>query len=132
MDIISCLERLCSASGAGGISQACDVAGKMLDRYCEDVRLDALGNVIGVIKSGREGAPVLMLEAHIDEIGLIVTNIDDDGFVYTAPCGGVDVRALPAAEVIVHGDRPYYGIFCSTPPHLADGIGKRQRRVAKD
>ena len=128
MDIISCLERLCSASGAGGISQACDVAGKMLDRYCEDVRLDALGNVIGVIKSGREGAPVLMLEAHIDEIGLIVTNIDDDGFVYTAPCGGVDVRALPAAEVIVHGDRPYYGVFCSTPPHLADRDKEKDKK----
>lgn len=120
MDLINNLKFLCSAAGVGGLTQAAEVAKGLLSEYCSQVKIDKLGNVIGIIKSGRKDAPLLMLEAHIDEIGLIVTNIDDSGFVYTAPCGGVDVRTLPAAEVIVHGDKPYGGIFCSTPPHLKD------------
>lgn len=120
MDLINNLQLLCSAAGVGGLPHAAEVAKGLLNEYCSQVEIDKLGNVIGMIKCGRNGAPLLMLEAHIDEIGLIVTNIDDSGFVYTAPCGGVDVRTLPAAEVLVHGDKPYSGIFCSTPPHLKD------------
>jgi putative aminopeptidase FrvX len=120
MDLISSLELLCNAAGVGGLDQAADVAEKMLSRYCDMVERDALGSIIGIIKSNKKDAPVIMLEAHIDEIGLIVTRIDDSGFIYTAPCGGVDVRTLPAAEIIVYGDKPYNGVFCSTPPHLKD------------
>ncbi|HCA29874.1 MAG TPA: cellulase [Ruminococcaceae bacterium] len=116
--MVSCLEKLSNAAGVGGLTEASHLAADMLREYCDEVEIDALGNVIGRKKSVRKNAPVLMLEAHIDEIGLIVTSIDDSGFVHAAACGGVDRRSLPAAEVILHGDKPYLGVFCSTPPHL--------------
>ena len=53
----------------------------MLKEYIEDVRVDALGSVMGIRRCGLDGAPLLLLEAHIDEIGFVVTRVDDDGFV---------------------------------------------------
>ena len=55
---------------------------------------------------GDEDAPTLMLEAHLDEIGFLVTHIDDNGFVYTAAAGGIDKRVITAQPVIVFGDKP--------------------------
>ena len=118
MDMISHIKKLSNAVGVGGLTQAADEVHSMLGNYCDEIERDALGSVIGYRRCGRENAPVLMLEAHIDEVGLIVTDIDDMGFIHVAPCGGVDVRALPAAEVVVFGDKPYPGVVCSMPPHL--------------
>ncbi|MEG2597483.1 MAG: M42 family peptidase, partial [Oscillospiraceae bacterium] len=55
---------------------------------------------------------------HIDEIGMIVTYITDEGFLKVAPCGGMDMRLLLAQEVVIHGNRPISGIVCTKPPHL--------------
>ena len=88
MDLKSCLESLCTAVGVGSETKASEVAVGFLREYCGEVQTDALGNVIGCRRCGRENAPVLMLEAHIDEVGLIVTGIDDSGFIRAAACGG--------------------------------------------
>lgn len=118
MDLTFCLEKLSNAVGVGGLKEAADTAEEMLKEYCEDVERDALGNVIGWRRCGKENAPLLLLEAHSDEVGLIVTSVDKDGFVHTAACGGADRRVLTASEVVIYGDKPYHGVFCSTPPHL--------------
>ena len=115
------LEELCRAAGAGGLSDAAQTAAKLLKPYMDEVTLSPLGNVIGWRRCGKPEAPVVLLKAHIDEIGFIVTGVDDAGFVHAAPCGGVDARALSAAEVVLWADKPYPGVFCSTPPHLSDG-----------
>ena len=62
-----------------------------------------------------------MLDAHIDEISFTVTNVDDDGFVTVAKCGGFDLRLLPARPVTIHGKQEIPAVFCSTPPHLSSG-----------
>ncbi len=124
MQLIKSLELLSNAAGAGGLTDAADTAQAILKEYCDNIERDALGSVIGRINCGKKDAKLLLLEAHIDEIGLIVTRIDDDGFVYAENCGGVDKRSLAAAEVIIHGDKPYVGIFCSLPPHLKNGQDK--------
>ncbi len=58
-----------------------------------------------------------MLEAHIDQIGMAVTSVEN-GFAAVAPIGGIDVRMLPAMRVKIYGKRTLDGVFCSTPPHL--------------
>ena len=88
MELRTCLERLCGAPGAAGLTGAAETAAAMLKEYIEDVRVDALGSVMGIRRCGLDGAPLLLLEAHIDEIGFVVTRVDDDGFVYTEACGG--------------------------------------------
>ncbi len=124
------LRRLCMAAGAGGLDEAAQTAAALLEGLVDDVRVDPLGNVLGFKRSAAAEAPTVLLEAHIDEIGVIVTGVDEAGFVRVAPCGGVDARTLAAAEVTLWADKPYSGVFCSTPPHLSDG--KREMPAVTD
>lgn len=113
------LQILCTAEGVGGQTAITNAVVELLKPLVDEVEVDAMGSVLGVRHANREDAPTLMLEAHLDEIGFLVTHIDDNGFVYTAPAGGIDKRVITAQPVIVFGDQPYYGVFCSTPPHLS-------------
>lgn len=110
------LEALCSAKGVSGAeNEAAVAASEMLGRFMP-VKSDALGSVTGR-KEGK--GPHILLDAHLDQIGLIVTAIDDSGFLKFAKCGGADRRVLAAAEVTVHGRENIFGVITSTPPHLA-------------
>ncbi len=76
------------------------------------------GTYVLVKKCGRENAPRLMLDAHFDEIGMVVSDIHEDGYLSIARLGGLDRRILPATEVKIYGNETIYGVICSTPPHL--------------
>lgn len=86
--------------------------------YSDEVRIDTLGSVIAVKRCGRENAPRVMIEAHTDEIGLMVKDIDERGFITFVNVGGVDPRILPSAEVTIHGKHDVLGIIGAKPPHL--------------
>lgn len=62
----------------------------------------------------------IMLEAHIDEVGMIVTNISEDGFVSVEPIGSLDPRFLPSTPVKILGKETVFATFSSVPPHLKD------------
>ncbi|MCI8553524.1 MAG: M42 family metallopeptidase, partial [Clostridiales bacterium] len=113
------LETLCSAAGVGSHPQAAEIAADCLRDFCDEVQQDSLGSVVGFRRCGQEQAPLILLEAHIDEVGFVVTGIDSNGFIRVAKCGGADVRVISATEVIVWGDKPFPGVFCSLPPHLS-------------
>lgn len=118
MNIKETLFELCRADGIGSVREASDKAYNILSKYCTTRRTDTL-TVIGEIKG--ETDYTLMLDAHIDEIGFIVTDIDDCGFLTVDKCGGIDLRTLPARRVKIHGKEDIIGVFCSTPPHLSSG-----------
>ena len=122
--IVQDLSKLCCTPGAAGMQPIRDLAVELLGQYATDVTVDRMGNVIGYFRSINPNAPTIMLEAHMDEIGFLVTHIDDDGFVYVNAAGGIDGRVLTAQEVIVHGNADYRGVFCSPLPHLADKDGE--------
>lgn len=85
----------------------------------DEIRSDAFGNVIGYRKGEGEGSrPKIMLAGHMDEIGLMVTKIEERGFLRFTQVGGVDPRILPGHEVIVYGKRPLTGLIGVKPPHL--------------
>ena len=100
--------------------------------FTDDVRIDPLGSVIACKKSNRPNAPKLMIEAHMDEIGLMVKEIDEKGFITFVNVGGVDPRILPAAEVVVHGTRDIPGIIGAKPPHLQSAEESKQSIQIKD
>ncbi|MBQ1183602.1 MAG: M20/M25/M40 family metallo-hydrolase [Clostridia bacterium] len=108
------LKNLCEADFIGGVGSAIDVAEKHLSKYCTVRRLG--NNLIGEIK-GKNDYTVL-LDAHIDQIGMVVTSISG-GFLKVAAAGGVDRRMLAGMRVTVYGRETVNGVFCSTPPHLS-------------
>jgi tetrahedral aminopeptidase len=85
----------------------------------DDVRVDRLGNVIGHKNGGR---PRVMLCAHMDTIGFLVTHIDDDGFLRISPVGGFDPRTLTVQRVLVQGRKDFIGLVSamSKPVHLLE------------
>ena len=81
--------------------------------FCENIEIDKFNNVIARIPG--KNKYTLMLEAHYDEIGLVVTEITENGFLRVLRVGGTDRRTMLASEVIVNG---LPGVVCSVPPHL--------------
>ncbi|MBQ8931896.1 MAG: M20/M25/M40 family metallo-hydrolase [Ruminiclostridium sp.] len=118
-DIKNTLIQLCSENGVSGDEwNASDLALSMLKSYTDDCTIDRFGNVIGHVGERDENKPTLLLDAHIDQIGLIVTFIDEDGFIRVSKCGGVDRRVLAAQTVTVHGSKKIKGVISVLPPHV--------------
>ena len=110
------LRQLSDMRGISGFeSRINDKVREIMAPYCDEVKIDALGSVIGVKRCGKENAPRVMIEAHMDEIGLIVTSITDEGFVTFTNVGGVDNRILPSLEVTIHGREDVWGVIGMPP-----------------
>ena len=117
MDVKQTLFTLCEAVGIGTIDTASKKTFEILSDLAECEKLNGL-TVVGYLKGNSDYT--IMLDAHIDEVGMIVTDIDDDGFLTVNKCGGIDIRTLPSRPVTVHGKRDVTAVFCSTPPHLTE------------
>ena len=104
------LERLCTCTAPSGFEgPAAAVAAELLRPLVDEVSIDRMGNVLGVRRSKTPSAPKLLLDAHLDEIGLIVTGVED-GFLRFRSIGGVDPRMLPGRELVVLTDPPLRGL----------------------
>ena len=118
MEIEEILTELCTLPGPSGLEGAvAERAKTMLARYMDETWTDIMGNVIGVRRCGKPNARKLMIDAHIDEIGLVVTGIEE-GFLRFASIGGSDARLLPASGVEILTDPPRYGVIGALPPHV--------------
>ena len=92
-----------------------------LGAVAEEVSTDTMGSVSAVLSGTDEAAPSLMLAAHMDEIGLMVTYISDEGFLSVASLGGVDAAILPGMRVDVHtAAGSLRGIVGRKPIHLIE------------
>ncbi len=99
MAINTTLKKLCTTYGPTGNEQKiADVIREMVEPYADEIRQDTMGNLI-VLKKGNPGGKKIMLAAHMDEIGLIVTHIEDDGFLRVAPVGGVSPQSSMFSRV---------------------------------
>ncbi|WP_101698480.1 M42 family metallopeptidase [Clostridium minihomine] len=114
------LHRLCSAPGVSGAEQAAVKAAEQELKQYGTISYDPLGNLVCHM-GNPEAQRRILLDAHIDQIGMIVTSIDEKGFLRIAPCGGVDRRALPGTPVTVYGKEQLRGVVCCLPPHLVEG-----------
>ena len=121
MEIAETLEALCKAEGVSGAeSAACRAALEILKKYTDKAEITPFGCVRGFIGDRNNGLKTVMLEAHIDEIGFIVTYIDEKGFVKAGRCGGTDSRLYAAQTVTIHGENGCIkGVVATLPPHVA-------------
>lgn len=118
MELRETIKQLSRLNGPSGFEDSVRSAVTQLLEPCVDeVKTDVMGNVFGLRRCGREGAKTLLLDAHMDEIGLIVTGYEK-GFLRFGMLGGVDRRMLPAREVIVMADVPLRGVIDTMPPHV--------------
>ena len=125
------LAKLCEVAGAPGHENR--VRKIVLDEikpFVDEISIDNMGNVVA-IKKGKEKKKV-MIGAHMDEIGFIVTHIDDKGFVYFHTLGGFDPKTLTAQRVIIHGKEDVIGVMGSKPIHLMSAADRQKVPTTKD
>ncbi|MBX9850593.1 MAG: M42 family metallopeptidase [Cytophagaceae bacterium] len=118
---IQLLSKICETPGAPGFEQKIrELVINTVKPYVDDIKVDNMGNVItlkkGVLSDSEKKK--VMIAAHMDEIGFIVTYINENGFVYFTPLGGFDPKTLTNQRVIVHGRKDLIGVMGSKPVHF--------------
>ena len=125
------LKELCEAPGAPGHEERIRaIVLRELTGLCDEVKVDALGNVIG-LRRGSEGGR-FMASAHLDEIGFMVSHIHDQGFLHFVPLGGFDPKTLTAQRVIVHGRVDLIGVMGSKPIHIMTDEDRKKELKLSD
>ncbi|HIU36595.1 MAG TPA: M42 family peptidase [Candidatus Fimenecus excrementigallinarum] len=117
MQTTALLRTLTELTGVSGDERAAGDAVRALLAPYGEVYTDALGSVVCTVNPG--GARHILLDAHLDQVGLVVLEVTDEGFLRAAPCGGVDRRVLCHSDLTVHGREPLFAVVTGTPPHLA-------------
>lgn len=110
---------LCSLCGVSGFEyNITDFIKERFLSFCDSVEVDFMGNIIGIFNMDSNDQ-AMILEAHYDEIGMVVTKIDENGFLHFSPAGGIDRSLLSGSEVYVYSKgMKYYGVIGARQPHL--------------
>ncbi len=120
---------LCSVQGVSGCETAAlEKARNYLVPLAEDVFTDRSGNLFAV-SGNSQAEKTILLDAHLDRIGFIITGFDDNGFVKIDRVGGVDVRTLQDSVLI--SENGLKGTVCCLPPHLSDGSEDKATPIEK-
>ncbi len=130
-DIKSLLEKLSNAHGISGWEGSIQqIVKEEIEPYVDEVRLDKLGNLIATKKGA---APSVMIEAHADEIGLMVKHIDEKGFLRFIRIGGWFDQTLLNQRVIIHTrSGPVIGVIGCKPPHVMKEDERKKIVEGKD
>ena len=118
MDLKNILQQLSEAPALAGyehMSQGLFM--ELLAPYVDEISIDTLGNMIGKKSCGKPSAKHVLLEAHMDEIGFVVTG-HAGNFLKISSVGSVDPRHLPGAKLCLLANPPQYGVVSTMPPHL--------------
>lgn len=130
MDIQKVLAEAAALVGPSGQEmQVAEYFAEKFRPFVDEVKVDSMFNVIAHKKGT---GPKVMLCAHMDEIGLMVTDIEEDGSIRLGSVGGVDPRILPASRVWVHGKEKLFGTIGALPPHLLTAADRQKNYNAKD
>ena len=114
--------RMCGMMSVSGFEEKSrEALFSLLAPYFDECHTDPVGNHVLMKYCEKENAPTVLIDAHFDEIGLMVTKVLDGGFLRVAPIGGIDPSILQASDVIVYGKEAYRGVVVSIPPHLRGG-----------
>ncbi len=116
------LKELVETPSPSGFEQPAQrVMRRELEKSADEVRTDIMGNVIARIDGPGENPLRVMLAGHCDEIGFMIRYIDDNGFLWFAPIGGVDAHLVPGQRVRIHAaSGPVLGVVGKKPIHLMD------------
>lgn len=115
---VALLKQICEVPGVPGHEQKVrELVTKELNGVVDSITVDNMGNLIA-LKKGKSSEKPVMAAAHMDEIGFIVSHIDDNGFLRFHPLGGFDPKTLTAQRVVIHGKQDVIGVMGTKPIHL--------------
>ena len=121
------LKKLCIDRGVSGSeTEMLDVIKELVGDFAE-VSADGMGDIL-VTMGDKNADKHIMLDAHMDRIGFVVTYINENGFIKAEPVGGIDLRTLQSSAVKVLGKENILGVICTMPPHLS----KNDDELSKD
>ncbi len=124
------LKRLSEAPGVPGREEAIrSIVREALQGYVDEIEVDLLGNIIA---HKRGVGPKVVVAAHMDEIGFLLSHVDEEtGYLRIEPVGGFDARTLIASRVVVHSERgPLLGLIGTKPVHiLTEEERKKEIRI---
>ena len=121
MELSGVLMELSRANGVSGQEDgAVAAAKKFLEPLVDRTEVTPLGNLIGYRASNKAGAKTVLLDAHLDQVGLVVTGQKNGLVTFTGGVGGVDDRMLPGLQVMVLTDRDT--AWCAVPPQRRESV----------
>ena len=101
--MLDLLKRLCETDGASGNEERIrDIIISEIDGFC-DWRIDNLGNIIAFKKGKKKPQSKLLIDAHMDEVGVIISAVTNDGFLRFKTVGGMNISALMFRNVLING-----------------------------
>jgi putative aminopeptidase FrvX len=129
---IELLGKLSNAFGPSGNEQdVAEILKGELKEYADETLVDKLGNIL-FYRKGKGNCPRVMLSAHMDEIGFLVTFVEEDGFLRFDTLGGITNSILPGQRILFRGDGGYVrGIIGTKPPHIMT-IEEQNKIVPKE
>lgn len=127
-DLSELLKDLTSVPAVSGTeNNIFSLLSNLLSNYGE-VTTDAMNNIYCTFGNGYH----FLLDAHIDEIGFVVTEITEDGFIKFDKIGGMDTKCLPAFEVTIYGKKEISGVISTLPPHLQNDEDEKKAPKLSD
>lgn len=130
MSNIPLLKKLSETAGVSGAEgKIREIIRTEISSLADEITVDPLGNIIVHIK-GSKKSPRLLIDAHMDEVGFMVSRIEAGGFIRVVPIGGIDPRVFYAQRVVVWGKEPVVGIVGAVPPHLTrNDVSERDKSI---
>ena len=134
------LKLLCETPGISGHeAKVSEVVKNIFQKYCDEIIVDEFYNVAGFIKAkklpeGQQRPFRMMFVAHIDEIGMVVSKYEKNGFLRLSKVSGIDPKTLLSAKLNIHTSKHgiIKGVVGSIPPHLLNGSEKDKAVMLKD
>jgi endoglucanase len=133
MDNLKLLGQLSDQFGVSGFEgEVRDWILRNIRDFVDEVKIDVLGNLMATINPGQDF--ILMLDAHMDEVGIMVSYLEEKGFLRFVPIGGWDPRVLPAQQVEIRSrdGKKHRGVIGASPPHIQTPEEQKQALKVED
>ena len=116
--------RLCRTLSVSGFETRAESEIKeMYGKSFDEISSDRVGSCVLIKRCGREDAPRILVDAHLDEVGMLVSDVLEGGFLRIVNIGGIDPAIMQACDVVVYGQETLRGVVISVPPHLRGDKG---------
>ncbi len=111
------IEKLSNAFGvSGNEDEVRDIIIEEIKPYCDSIIIDKMGNIIAHKQGTKKNTPKIMVAAHMDEVGFMITSIEENGLLKFTPAGGIDKRVLIGKRIVIGKDK-LHGIIIFKPIH---------------